>query len=313
MGVPAIINQKGYTLILVMIIISVIIILGISLSGTILNARKQFNLTESKNKATDLAEMGITYYLSVNNSLIKPAQDAAENNILTNFCTEFKKQLSSNEYYLPKTVDGDNRYQITFDSSRTTSNLACLTNPDTLDIGFYSTGYAGSSTPVKLKGSFKIEKNTRAGEPAPLLSLFLSGILDTAYSTTSLVNYGSVTVNQNQDYTINNVALFNQLTLHGNGNEQHYFTINNDAYFLNQISLNGHTKLTINGDAIFFNIDPIDKLTQKADLCITGNTYSVSGGKLVDLDISAFNQCAGSKPQTDWQINPSSGITVTYP
>lgn len=284
-------------------------VLGIALGGATLNARKQFNVTEKANKATDLAEMGITYYLNVNNSLIGPAE--ARSN-LTNFYTEFTSRLKASSIYQPQRVDDNNSYQILFDSSRTTSLTQFLLNPDVINIGFKSIGTSGSNSPVTLEGSFKLTKN-RVGEPAPLLSLFINGVLNTAYSSTNLINYGVVDITQKEDYTLDNLALFDSLTLKGDGNERYSFTINNDTIFLNTISMNGHTKLTINGDAIFFNIEPIDKLTKKADICITGNTYTVSNGKLVDLDISAFNACADTNSQNEWSINPNGGITVIYP
>lgn len=286
-----------------MIIISVTVILGLALSGITLNTRKQLNTTEAHNKATDLAEMGITYYLSVNNSLIKPAQDAASANISTNFCTEFTNRLkdaSSNEYYLKKNVDDQNSYQIKFDNS-----TPCTSNLKTIDINFESTGMYGSETPVKLTGSFRLVNNTRSGEPAPFLDFFLQGILN--IPPFSIIDN---LVIKGDTPPIDNPAFFNSLTLLGKGT----CIINNDAYIRNSISLNGQTNLTINGDAIFGNNDPIDKKTNKADICIKGNTYYVSKeGQLVDLDISAFNSCADTNTQKKWSIDPTSGVTVTYP
>lgn len=262
-------SQKGYTLILVMIIISMIIILGAALSGIALNASKQVNTTNEHNKATNLAEMGVTYYLSVNNNLIQIVQSKVAANP-DNFCSEFSAEIPVQSFYdKNQNVDGQNSYNIHFDSITPT----CSTNPSELDVAFHSIGITGNGKRVPIQGKFKIQKtNTSEGAQAPFLSLDINNPIINN-STDVWVYSDFLRMKKQYPDTINGNTWFNDtLSLVGNAP----LTITKDAVFDKNIEFNSHTSLTIDGDAVFRSLNPITKTDANATLCIKGKSYYLS-------------------------------------
>lgn len=179
----AIHNQKGYTLILVMVIISVIMILGVALSGVTLNANKQINMTDRQNKATDLAEMGITHFEETINGLISQAENQARHDILdlsvlqtipaldtiytnvnanfsSSFCEKFRTLYQQNIYNqnetdhsIPVDVESGEQYVIQPDPFGTCSNSSVI------KVTFNSVGKtAGAEKPVTLRVTFNIQQ-----------------------------------------------------------------------------------------------------------------------------------------------------------
>jgi Tfp pilus assembly protein PilX len=299
-------NERGYTLILVMIIITVTMILALALSGMAVNTRMQVNRTDEQNKATDLAEMGITYYLETVKSKITIANAA---DATANFCKELKNQLNNSNIYEPKTVEGQNKYQVTLDKIST----PCDTNPEEISISFNSKGIT-SNEEVTVNGEFNVKKNTRVGEIAPNLSDFTSGTIDTTYTTSDKIYYGDEIIKQDKSYVLDNAVWFKKLTIQGNGGP---LTIRkNDAIF-ESIDMNAHTKLIIEGDVIFLNRNPIDKLTNKATICVSGDAYYVSNGLLEEFDLTTINSdnsttCDRISANRNWSIDPIDGISVSY-
>ncbi|NRD76016.1 hypothetical protein HPT25_00650 [Bacillus sp. BRMEA1] len=314
-------NEKGYTLILVLIIMSVSMILSLGLIGGTLTASKQFNKTDNRNKATDLAEMGVTYFLQVNNSVLQEAKNSNPSNFCSTFTSIIKDQNNTRGYYTNKNVDGNNRYQITLDNNLTSS---CSTNPNSFKVVFYSTGTTDTNEKATLTGTFTISKQSisypRSGESAPNQSNFSkrSYLYNEASNTGNKYYYGDITYNdQPKDVTLYNTAWFNSITLLGGRT----LTINNDAIFNNisnmsDISMNGQSNITVNGDAIFYGQKPV-KQTQKTSICVTGNPYYVQNGVLTPFtDFGDYFQltsgCQQTSPVSSWVFDNNTGVTVNY-
>jgi hypothetical protein len=248
-----------------MIILSMIIILGTALSGIALNASKQVNKDNEHNKGINLAEMGVTYYLSVNKNLIQTVQNEVVANP-NNFCSQFSSGLAGQSFYdMPQTVDGRNKYKIHFD--RITPS--CTSNPSELVIEFHSIGILENGKEVPIKGLFKVQKTDTTGSQVPILTLDINNPVINN-STDVWVYEDPQKIKKMYPDTINSNAWFNDtLSLIGNAP----LTITRDAVFDKNIEFNSHTNLTIKGDAFFRSLNPITKTDANARLCIQGKSY----------------------------------------
>lgn len=308
-------NEKGYALVLVLIIITLSMILGLALSGAVLTTNKQVNKTDNLNKATDLAEMGITYYQTAINSLISDTQAAIKVNN-NDFCTEFIKQetlKTSLGLYSPKEIDASkNKYKID-----KVAPIQC-SNVGQFKFTFTSTGTTASGETKQLQGTIAISQ-IRIGKDMPdYLSFTDPGINKLNYSITFPstqyplgVKFPSgLTIVGSNILTIVKSAYFSSLEI--NGSSQ---VIVQETAIINKItSVNGNTNLKIYGDAIFLSETPrIDQIAGKADICIYGNIYTVKDNKLVDYpDFSTYFRNSCKNTNSSWTVNPESGVTVTY-
>ncbi|WML47369.1 hypothetical protein RCG23_18160 [Neobacillus sp. PS3-34] len=290
-------NEKGYTLLIVLITITIILIFGMSLSGMVLSSRYQFNKTDNRNKATDLAEMGITYYKAVTNRIVAAANTTASlNSTSTTYDSNFKSALKAytemkTGYIKLMTVESDKTYKINF------MNID-ESNPNKLVVNFNSFGNAGKET-VNLTGSITIQKlsgKLRIGQTKPVQSSY-------SIVETNLIDLWA----QNKSATYNSSTYFTNY-IHIQGNRT--LLVNGDAYFVSEVSYQGAADIIIKGDAIFEKamIIPNGKAYK---LCITGDTYLVdSQGKLIDYVIPQ-NRCAKTASNS-WGIDNNSGIKVQY-
>ncbi|PZX07071.1 hypothetical protein C7437_101178 [Psychrobacillus insolitus] len=75
-------NEKGYTLLLTLVIIFIIIIFFSSFSLSAMNQQKQVEKTDENYEATAIAEMGVEYYQTMTLNLIAKHSKIAKDNIL---------------------------------------------------------------------------------------------------------------------------------------------------------------------------------------------------------------------------------------
>jgi Tfp pilus assembly protein PilX len=308
-GARTIKNEKGYTLILVMIIITVIFILAMTLTSMAISTRLQFNKTDEQNKATDLAEMGITYFQTTVKKLITAADNAAKIND-TSFCSEFKNLNDQNKTTQTafKSVDGQNGYQITINSSSSVDE--CNTN-NIFTILFKSKGITQKGDFEIINGTITLSNGSIVGNDAPNEEEYTeseNGSFQESINSTGKIYYEDP-VKENRTYTIfNSSAWFDSLTLNGQGS----FLFKHDVIF-DYFSMNNPTELTVEGNAIFLNPNHIDKKTRKAEICIRGNIYTITNNKLVkftNYDDYFTNICPNSN--SDWDIDTEDGMTIQY-
>lgn len=312
--VLAIKNEKGYTLILVLLIMTVIFITATGLSSLAISTRLQFNKTEEQNKATDLAEMGITYYQEQIRTLIETANETSLQ-LNTSFCTEFTSLYNESDFYTPKMVDGQNRYQITSHSAADCIDTSRFT------IHFSSTGTTAKGEAKELKGSLLVAAATRAGERAPQLNVGDYITVDTGnnfedFFLVSNQNYyyrSEPKLNENDSHIIRNPsAWFESLTLKGNSDRTIHFQ--HDAIF-NHLFISGQTEIIIEGDAIFFDKEEAEKnIKGKASLCVKGNIYYVDSDGILQVDGTLLeeNKCSDSTIHSNWRLDPVNGLSVQY-
>jgi hypothetical protein len=280
-----------------MIIISVIFILAMSLSGMAISTRMQFNKSDDRNKATDLAEMGITYYQTVVNKFISSANAAANElvknnngNFDTYFRTELERRLTS-QPTINNTVENSNNYKIQYD------NLV-LSSGEFM-INFVSTGSTGNNS-ISLTGTILIQKSSaipsKVGQTTPSPSSYQLA-----------VNAPIILEAKNKIAQYNASTYFSE-TIHIQGNRS--LIVKGDAFFSKELTFQGSANITINGDAIFLKPIIFPNGTPYT-FCVYGNTYKVDGNdKLVAYPITQ-NKC--SKPPTqNWDIDTSSGTNVQY-
>lgn len=317
-------NQKGYTLTLVLIIISVILLLGVTISTATLNSRKQFNGTDSNNQATDLAEMGITHYNYVINSLINFAE--AENseksqfintNIFQNtsnlngndldriiasaninfdqdFCNEFATIYNKNNINV--NVDDGKNYQII------PTGMDVCSDPNKVTLHFDSIGTTSSpADSVKIHGTFNITPLTSNNDGATgsdSLSDLDIGIitqlsaLGENLSDLNLLNLISIVLKLglNLNLTALNTELNHLLSINLVDDNK---TNGNSSPFLNNVeiqnlSINGGSPLVVKGYAIVDNLTDNGNPPKQIKLLTTSDLYL---NNLVKNGIKPLNVC----------------------
>ncbi|MEH7439880.1 hypothetical protein V7182_20770 [Neobacillus drentensis] len=298
-------SEKGYTLILVMIIMTVVMILGLALSGAALNARTLVKKTDFHNKATDLAEMGITYYQPIVSNLVNSAKAIATS----------KKTISANtksyDYYFhealltslknsipPVEVDtANNKFEIAF-KSIDPPNSDAVSNKIT--INFESKGIA-SGEPSTVNVFFTIDKisqTNKLGQLKPTTSSYKT-------NETQPVLLLNSSKDKNKDKPYDYSTYFNNdIVIEG----KRSVTVKGDAY-ITKLTLQGSARINIYGDAIFAN--NIINIGEAYGVCITGKTYKLdSNFKLIDYPI-AKNTCS-APAVSEWIFNADKGTKVKY-
>jgi hypothetical protein len=292
-----------------MIIISVIFILAMSLSGMAVSTRMQFNKSDNRNTATDLAEMGITYYQSVVNKMVVTANTVANQKV-----TDYLKTYSSatetqiiqkfNEYFesdlrtrlsaqpvLKNTVENENKFEIDYADLALVSGLFKVT--------FTSKGFTEKET-VNITGTITIQKSTsvsnRVGETKPFPSSY------------SLTENKLIELQAKNKIASYNTSTYFMQPIHIQGNRS--LIVKGDAFFSQDLTFQGSANITINGDAIFLKAI-IFPNGNPYTFCVYGNTYLVDAkDKLINYPIPQ-NKC--SKPASrDWSIDMDGGTTVQY-
>jgi hypothetical protein len=304
-GRKAIKNEKGYTLILVMIIITVIFIFAMSLSGMAISTRMQFNKTDNRNKATDLAEMGVTYYQSILTKFVSSANVTANQKTTDyintqkpddahitqffndSFTAELTSKLSSQP--IQNTVENGNYFEVAFTRLDTFS--------DKFIVNFTSKGTT-QNEPVTITGAITIRKSaqtTRNGEPKPSPSAF-------AYTEMNPINLQS----KIKVASYNTSTYFSQsVQIQG----KRFLTVKGDAYFLQELNFQGAANITINGDAIFEKAIVFPNGTPYT-FCVYGNTYLVDSNKLKSYPIPQ-NTCSNPTSR-EWSIDLATGTKIQY-
>lgn len=294
---------------------TVIVILGLSLSGMAMTANKQFNKTENRNKATDLAEMGITYYKTELNNMIAPAKVAMETN-KTNFCTEFKNQYNTRKSSLKlldlKTIENQNNYQIIVPSTMTA--IDCSNTSSDVTVNFTSKGKTASED-VILTSKIIVSKVSRAGNPAPIKDPKIYPVVpfSNTYisSSTGKFYYSEFKLNDNDTHIVNNPSAWFE-AFRSVGGWKGSVEVLHEAIF-EKIDINGKSELNVYGDAIFLTKDAVEKQTSKAEICIKGDVYYIKNGKLeefTDSNLYFDNSCVNSN--SNWYIDENDGIIVNY-
>ncbi|NHM30488.1 hypothetical protein [Neobacillus terrae] len=285
---------------------TLVIVFGLALSGMALTANKQFHKTDNLNRATDLAEMGATYYKSVINSLIPSAVAAARTN-KTTFCQELKR-LHDRQVgiYDSKTVESSNKYQIS-----SPVFPACIGNPNNILLNFISTGKTGTEEKAII-GHLKISKRIASVRPDySAFEKYEDDKLNKDLSLTDPVNFtnDNFKITGGSSLRIEKSAYFKSLTLDGNAE----VLIGGNAVFQQITSMNGNTLLIVEGDAYFQATPIIEKFVGHPTLCIKGNIYKVDNNQIMEYtDFSNYftNTCVNSN--ADWYIDAENGLSVDY-
>ncbi|EKN65871.1 hypothetical protein BABA_18292 [Neobacillus bataviensis LMG 21833] len=332
-------SEKGYTLILVMIIIAVTMVLAMALSAAAITTTKQFNKTDNRNKATDLAEMGVTHYVTLGKSLIEPAKANAIK-YKTNFCTEFTNELKKNNG--EKKVEDKNKYVLNLDtSSGKTTTCVDDSKLSSIKIVFSSKGITGINEEVELEGSFNINKNGGSVVfpdlpnriPPQVPNGYITGVENKPYSSSDKVFFQDYQANKDKinevnigggvkKVTIKNIAWFDSIKDNGN----RYIYIQNWAIFssINAIAINGaKSEIVVDGNAIFFGPKPTKPSSSaRKDVCVTGTAY-YKANKDAPLEVFTnftdyFNEkatCVKSPTTTgnnNWLFDDKEDVKVIY-
>jgi Tfp pilus assembly protein PilE len=192
--VPNLKNERGMTLVVVLLIMTVFSILGLAVMAASINNMKQVSKSESDIKQTDIAEMGEVYYETqlkafLNEQLLNQNdQKSLINSLFTgttskdfliqSFKTQFPNNLNSKyksnsslftfsaDGFLPeKTVDANSSFKIKIDPNGiipTTCTSNAPNNSQCFSINFKSYGYYTNSLEKILSATYSFSYSINA-------------------------------------------------------------------------------------------------------------------------------------------------------
>lgn len=124
-------NENGMALVTVLLMFTVFTVLGIVVFSSIMNNMKQITKTEGDIQATDLAEMGVTYYKTAIQDSIEKVNVTGAASINTYYSElktkiEFavngaKKPISGDDVYFEIVEYNDNKYNLTSSNKLSTA------------------------------------------------------------------------------------------------------------------------------------------------------------------------------------------------
>jgi hypothetical protein len=319
-------------MVLVIIIITVIMVLGVALAGVTLNANKQFNVTEKKSKATDIAEMGITHYQTlIVNDIIPRAEENTTTKLLElnlvgnvgnlstfdtikvnyneNFCNEFKTLFSQSGSGRFISVEGDNEYKIQ------PLDAVCNETNNTIIVTVVSIGKSSNSDTVPLKGTFIITQGLNninvndTYKPDPVIQPENDIEFDETKGNNNniisgITNLVDSVIKGTGSLTLTASAKIENLILKGTSS----VFVRGDAVF-NKLSASGDSKarLLVLGDV--FLKDPLGTTNGHSfDVCILGDVYYNNKIQPLPSDYALNNVCK----KGPWSIDQTNGISIDY-
>ena len=177
-------SEKGMTLVVVLLIITIFMVVGLAVVGASANNMKQATKVESTINTTDIAEMGVQYYEAalksfLNKQLTDQKQKEIMNNVFTGsndkslLITNFNNRLftelnnayksdlllyttSADRFLKEKTIDSDRYFKIQIDPNgiTTTTCPSNLTNTQCFNVNFSSYGYTQNNLAKKLSATY---------------------------------------------------------------------------------------------------------------------------------------------------------------
>jgi hypothetical protein len=325
-------NEKGASLVVVLITIFVVFIFGLSLASMSLSARLQINNTEKQNVATDLAEMGISYFNQRIDQVVLTANETVKQLTLTKlnnnelnlagveafyskeFCVEVEKNILIEKSKIsPVQIDEKRSFEISFKTDPNVQ-IDCQRASNELQVKFSSKGTDDTHTKT-LEGVKYIVKS---------LVQIDDGNGDSRLPVSSLEppdanTYISIFIDDKNDFkndndsriVNHNARVINEF--HLSGKEELY--LNKNVIFNGPFKLSGQSTVTINGDAYFH--EEID-VKGNGDICIKGFPWLIKDGTITYYHIPG-NTCSPPPPpkykETDIKIIWSStdrDIDVSY-
>ncbi|WP_096202804.1 hypothetical protein [Bacillus sp. FJAT-45350] len=279
----SIMNERGYTLLLVLLTIVLIMIFAPLLFSKTLNTALQIGKTESMTQAKDIAEMGIQYSVALIESEIAMAikEAKADPNIKTVnndriFCEKIRNRLQSTS--LPKQFSFESNSSYTYDidynapiiiNSKTTTNTNNCTDFKNMLIEIRSTGITENISKsvkdvvvtfnIENKGSYQTgnEPVENGGIPVDPNDLPLQ-----KYTTNVSLSGNS------RSQLFSSVHFTRPVVIGGNG----VLMIGGNAFFESDLTFNGSNGLlTVSGDAYFKS--PINFNGSGTNVCVRGTPY----------------------------------------
>jgi hypothetical protein len=307
-------NEKGYALILVLLIITISFIFALSMSGMALSARKQFNKTDEVNKATDLAEMGIAHFEAIVSRQVVAANAAAKAQVDT--ALEASLKWPNKGYTIP---DYDEVFYDTLASGVLNNNYP------NLKIEGSNTYKVSSPSLTKLQNhkiavTFKSEGKTKYEAELLESTIFVEKINDDSRVGDAVPNKDSFKIlemnpfeliggKENEIYP-GSTFFTKSVTLKGNTT----LKIDGDAFFNSDVTLKGGDKIYVMGDAFFTTHLNKHSVNGNSSICVLGKAYFVENNNVLDYtDFYGGDTSDCPAPINNiWSIDPINGVEVKY-
>ncbi|QHJ71660.1 hypothetical protein [Planococcus halotolerans] len=250
-------NEKGYALLMVLMLILLFTVLGMGLMATNMNSAKQFNTKEEQVKARHQAEMGVLHYQA---QLISIVEENKNNEVVP--CAKFLNEVAvlSN--------DNNSEYNVS------KQDIECELSEDVIKISIESTGkYIDKEDKIKAKFNIKNSSRTNLEEGE------LPGPSD--YNDDTKVVEGGLTV-ENGFYSPTEDSLYVKgdfKVQHGNSNGGNDILINRNLFIDQNMSIQNHACIVTRGNLIVKgNITSTNKvyIFVYGDAYFKSNTYKSS-------------------------------------
>ncbi|XKE96010.1 hypothetical protein LG326_06865 [Metaplanococcus flavidus] len=269
-------NEKGYALLMVLMLILLFTVLGMGLMATNMNSATQFNTKEEQVKARHQAEMGVLHYKAQLISIVEENKNKAEVP-----CAKFINDISV------LSDDNNSEYSIR------EQDIDCELSDDVIKLSIESTGkYINKEN--KIKAKFNINNisrtNIEEGEiPVP-----------SDYNDETKVVEGGLTV-ENGYYSPSEDSLYVKgdfKVQHGNSNGGNDILINRNLFIDQNMSVHNHACIVTRGNLVVKgNITSTNKvyIFVYGDAYFKSNTYKSSNnnffvtGKVFENGVEVSN------------------------
>jgi Tfp pilus assembly protein PilX len=304
-------NEKGASLLLVIVTVFVVITLGLSLVSMTLSSRVQTTKTEKTNVAVDLAEMGVTYFDQRITNIVAEANASG-----TNICSQLNTKLNVEKTKTnPIIVEPKKSFKIsglTITGISFQNNVYSCQDPITLNFSSYGLDETNGKNEKTLKVTMYINKVVKGVETE------VRPIQDWSSDKTFTV--------PKKGYPISvpdSVNVTNQFHLSG----QEVLTFTKNVYFTFPFKDTGKAKIFVTGDAFFATLPTINgngyveikknavfpasttnSFFQNNNICVLGSTYILQNNVAVKKDFPRNSICPpvnqGTGPTWSAEVNP---------
>lgn len=316
-------NEKGYALLMVLMLILLFTVLGMGLMATNMNSAKQFNMKEEQVKARHQAEMGLLHYQAevkktVDNYTFTKFKGEGEAEAIKRSRLDLCQQLAAIE--LPSRTVADGSYSI---KNRTFDGCAA-SGYNEISISLLSTGKSDHQLEKMVEGTIELappkinfndDMPVKPVKPVPPAendaTIFLE--IEGPHILKKInEEYGTLIINE---IPSEEVTKKDKGSIVFQGGKGETLTVGKDLYIDGDIFSQNHSCIYVRGDMtvtgkIIFNTQSsiivlgnayfkgIIDLQNNANIYVAGNTYVGANKDLINLynDANAYKDYCGNLP-----------------
>lgn len=248
-------NEKGYALLMVLMLILLFTVLGMGLMATNMNSAKQFNTKENQVQARHQAEMGVLHYSAILKDKITNSTNSALKCNDIDALLGPSKKLNVGEY--------------TIEPASSTAGISCkeMENSKFMEITIKSTGIINGDTRKEVEATF-YAANKGVALTAPPAE---GNVVSPPVMPTSPDTEVKTILAMKKDYEnfTGNLIIKDKLDI-GGGNSD-VLKVQKDLYITGDISIQNHACISSGGD--FTALKPFNWGNSKTSLLVRKDAY----------------------------------------